>query len=104
VAFFYERPLYTEEGDLDIDNQQRKNQMAYIVTANDIENVLSQYSLRVSDTQGKSFETMAAELVDELDMTTVVEAASKAETETAKGQAVFEALHKLLVNEGIIDF
>lgn len=82
----------------------KETQMAYVVTANDIENVLQQYSLRVSDTQGKSFETMAAELVDALDMTTVVEAASNADTEGTKGQAVFNALHTLLVKEGIIEF
>jgi flagellar hook-basal body complex protein FliE len=76
----------------------------YVVTANDIENVLQQYSLRVSDTQGKSFETMAAELVDELDLTPVVEAASKADTTDAQGQAVFNALHQLLVKEGILEF
>jgi hypothetical protein len=76
----------------------------YVVTADDIENVLKQYSLRVTDTQGKSFETMAAELVDELDQAPVVEAAAKAATPEARDQAVFNALHQLLVKEGVIEF
>jgi len=76
----------------------------YVVTADDIENVLKQYSLRVTDTQGKSFETMAAELVDQLDLAPVVEAASNASTPDAQGQAVFNALHQVLVKEGVIEF
>ncbi len=77
---------------------------SYVVTADDIENVLRAYSLRVTDTQGKSFETMAAELVDELDTTTVVEAAAKSDTPESQGKAVFDALHQLLVKEGVIEF
>jgi len=77
---------------------------AQVVTADDIEHVLQEYSLRVLDTQGKSFETMAAELVDELDLSSVIQAAAAADTLTAKQQAVFDALHTLLVKEGVIDF
>ena len=33
---------------------------AFQITNEDIENVLRNYSLRVTDTQGKSFETMAS--------------------------------------------
>jgi hypothetical protein len=76
----------------------------YVVTAEDIENVLSQYSLRVADTQGKSFATMAAELFNELDLTTVEAAASTGHTKDAQGQAVFKALHQLLVKEGVLEF
>jgi hypothetical protein len=76
----------------------------YIVTADDVENVLREHSLRVTDTKGKSFETMSAELVDELDMTTVVEAASLANTVNAREQAVFNALHALLVKDGVLEF
>lgn len=78
--------------------------MAYAVTAGDIENVLSQYSLRVTDTQGKSFETMSAELVDQLDLTSVVAAAETGATTEAREQAVFNALHQVLVKEGVIEF
>ncbi len=76
----------------------------YTVTASDVENVLREYSLRVADTKGKSFETMAAVLVDELDMTTVVEAASLANTVNAREQAVFNALHAVLVKDGVLEF
>jgi hypothetical protein len=76
----------------------------YIVTADDVENVLREHSLRVIDTKGKSFETMSAELVDELDMTTVVVAASLANTVNAREQAVFNALHALLVKDGVLEF
>lgn len=74
------------------------------VTASDIQNVLEQYCLRVSNTEGKSFETMAEELVGTLDMTSVVAAAQTGDTQVAKQQAIFDALHKLLVKSGIIEF
>jgi hypothetical protein len=77
---------------------------APVVTAGDIQNVLEQYSLRVTDTQGKSFETMAAELVDTLDLASVIAAADTGDTPVAKQQAVFDALHQLLVKEGVIEF
>lgn len=74
------------------------------VTAGDIQSVLEEYSLRVTDTQGKSFETMAAEMVDTLDLSTVIEAAKTGDTPVAKKQAIFDALHLLLVKEGVIEF
>lgn len=77
---------------------------AQLVTAGTIQSVLEQYSLRVADTQGKSFETIASELVDTLDLTTVIAAAANGDSVTAKQQAVFDALHQLLVKEGIIEF
>lgn len=79
-------------------------QPAPAVTADDIQSVLEEYSLRVTDTQGKSFETMAAELVDTLDLSTVIEAAKTGDTPAAKKQATFDALHILLVKEGVIEF
>lgn len=75
-----------------------------LVTAGDIQHVLEQYSLRVTDTQGKSFETMAAEMVDTLDLTTIAAAAATADSPAAKRQAVFDSLHQLLVKEGVIEF
>ena len=77
---------------------------APVVTADDIQSVLEEYSLRVTDTRGKSFETMAAELVDTLDLTSVIAAAATGDTPIAKEQAVFDALHQLLVKEGVIEF
>lgn len=77
---------------------------APVVSAGDIQSVLEQYSLRVTDTQGKSFETVAAEMVDTLDLTSIIAAAETGDTPVAKQQAVFDALHQLLVKEGVIEF
>lgn len=84
--------------------RQVESRPSQVVTAGDIQNVLEQYSLRVTDTKGKAFETMAAELVDTLDLTSVISAAATGDTLPAKQQAIFDALHQLLVKERIIEF
>lgn len=74
------------------------------VTADTIENVLSEYSLRVTDTQGKSFATMAAELVDEVNKCEAIRAAMDCDTVAAMNQALFDHLKDQLVNLGVLEF
>ncbi len=78
---------------------------AFQVTEEDIENVLQQYSLRVTDTQGKSFETMAAELIDEIDHGRIEKAALKSGTELdVQTQGAFDEIKQILVELGVLEF
>lgn len=78
------------------------------VTETEVVEVLRAYSLRVSNTQGKSFEEMATEVFEELDIEDIIstafeklsEGAGAAECQTA----VFELIHAALVSKGIIEF
>lgn len=79
--------------------------MAYEISADDIENVLQQYSLRVTDTQGKSFATMAAELIDEIDEARVEEAALKSGDELdAQTTGAYDEIKKILIELGVLEF
>lgn len=78
---------------------------AYEVTAKDIQDVLEAYSLRVSDTQGKSFETMANELEGEIDLEEVAKVAlATPGNKIAQSQAAFNEIHRILVEMGVIEF
>jgi hypothetical protein len=78
---------------------------AYQVSDEDIENVMQSYSLRVTDTQGKSFETMAAELINTIDCTRVEKAALRAGNDLDdQTQAANEEIKKILVELGVLDF
>lgn len=78
---------------------------AFQITEIDIENVLRNYSLRVADTQGKSFETMAAELIDEIDCERVEKAALKAGCDLdEQTQGAHDEIKKILVELGILEF
>lgn len=74
------------------------------VTADTIENVLSEYSLRITDTQGKSFATMAAELVDEVNKRAAIAVALEKDSLADMQQALFDNLHAQLVTQGVIEF
>lgn len=78
---------------------------AFQVTEEDIEKVLLAYSLRVADTQGKSFETMAAELLGEIDCARVEKAALMSGTDLDdQTQGAFDEIHKILVEIGVLEF
>lgn len=78
---------------------------AYQVTAEDIENVLDQYSMRVLDTRGQSFAEMAKDLLGEINHERIAEAAMKAGTEAHEHyQAAFDEIHKVLVEMGVLEF
>lgn len=78
--------------------------MAYQVTEEDISNVLENYSLRVLDTQGKSFETMAAELMGEIDHARIEHVALKAGPDLdAQTQAANDEIKTILVEIGVLE-
>lgn len=78
---------------------------AYQITAEDIENVLRSYSLRVVDTQGKSFEAMAAELIDEIDCERVEKVALNSGCDIDdQTQGAYDEIHRILVEIGVLEF
>ncbi|MYM92646.1 hypothetical protein [Duganella vulcania] len=78
---------------------------AFQVTEIDIENVLRDYSLRVTDTQGKSFEMMAAEVLDEIDSERVEKAALDSGCDLdEQTQGAHDEIHKILVEIGVLEF
>lgn len=78
---------------------------AFQVTEEDIENVLRNYSLRVADTQGKSFETMAEELIDEIDCARVEKAALMSGCDlNDQTQGAYDEIKKILVELGVLEF
>lgn len=78
---------------------------AFQITEEDIENVLQQYSMRVTDTQGKSFKTMAAELIGEIDHARVEEAALASGCDmNEQTQGAFVEIRKILVEIGVLEF
>lgn len=78
------------------------------VTAEAVTNVLRAFSLRVSNTQGRSFEDMARNLVEDLDATEIISNAfSKLPADPgaiACEQALFDEIHAALVKQGTIEF
>jgi len=79
--------------------------MAFQVTSEDIEGVLSAYSLRVADSKGKSFETMAAELIEEIDCGRVEKAAlDSGETLDEQTQGAFDEIKAILTEMGVLEF
>lgn len=79
--------------------------MAFQITEEDVENVLSAYGLRVVDSKGKSFEALAAELVGEIDCARVEEAAlNSGVTLEEQTQGAFEEIKDILVEMGVLEF
>ena len=76
----------------------------YTLTTANVQSVLEAYSLRVTDTQGKSFETMAEELVDDLNHEEIMGVALSQGTPLEMQQAAFDEIHKALVKLGVIEF
>ena len=78
---------------------------AFEVTPEDVESVLHAYSLRVTDTQGKSFETMAGELIDEIDTGRVEKAALAGGVDLDdQTTAAHEEIKEILVELGVLEF
>lgn len=78
---------------------------AFGITETDIENVLRDYSMRVTDTKGLSFEAMAAELITEIDHDRVAAAALKAGCdmeEQTKG--AYQEIRRILVELDVLEF
>lgn len=79
--------------------------IAFQTTEEDIENVLRDYSLRVTDAQGKSFETMAAELIGEIDAGRVEKAALDAGADMNNQIAgAYDEIRKILVEIDVLEF
>ena len=68
-----------------------------------IADVLRAYSLRVANTRGQSFDAMAAELVDEIDVVRIEAAASGLEGD-ARAQRIFEEIRAILVERQVLEF
>lgn len=78
---------------------------AFAITEEDIENVLQAYSLRVTDTQGKSFETMAAELLGEIDHARVEQAALDSGVDFGEQTTgAYGEIKNILVEIGVLEF
>lgn len=78
---------------------------AFQITEEDIENVLHDYSLRVTDTRGKSFEKMAAELIDEINCARVEKAALDSGCDLdEQTQGAYDEIKKILVEMGVLEF
>ena len=67
-----------------------------------IADVLRAYSLRVSNTRGQSFDAMAAELVDEIDVVRIEAAASGLEGD-ARAKRIFEEIRAILVERQVLE-
>lgn len=75
------------------------------VTASDIQIVLEAYCLRVTNTQGKSFETMASELIYELDEGRIEGVVRDAGSSyKAQTQAAFDEIKSALVEMNVLEF
>jgi hypothetical protein len=78
---------------------------AFAISEDDIENVLHSYSLRVTNTKGKSFETMAAELIDEIDHARVEKVALNGGCDLDDQiTAAYEEIKQCLVELGVLEF
>lgn len=78
------------------------------VTESEIIEVLREYSLRVSNTRGHSFEEMAKVLIEDLDTSGIIhdtfqKVPGDADASSIE-QALFDEIHTALVKEGTIEF
>lgn len=84
---------------------ENRIQMAFEIVAEDIQNVLEAYSLRVTDTNGMSFEQMSEDLITRIDLERVeragIEGGSNLEEQTI---AAYKEIHKILVEMGVLEF
>lgn len=80
---------------------------AFEVTPEDIENVLRQNSLRVTNSNGISFETMAEDIHDSLSQAEFNQIASAAldcgDDLTAQTDGAYAHIRSILVQRGILD-
>ena len=79
--------------------------MAFGITADDVENVLHSYALSVTNTSRKSFETMAAELIEEIDHGRVEKAALESGCDfEEQTQGAYDEIKAILVEIGVLEF
>lgn len=77
---------------------------AFQITEDDIENVLRSYSLRVTNTDGKSFTQMAEDLLVEIDADRVEKAALNASNDLeGQAQGAFDEIKDILVEMGVLE-
>tara|TARA_R110002124_G_scaffold128157_9_gene288595 strand:+ start:6073 stop:6321 length:249 start_codon:yes stop_codon:yes gene_type:complete len=78
---------------------------AFQITSEDIVNVLRSESLLVGNTNGKPFEEMAEDLIEELDCDRIEGIALAASNELEEQtSAAYEAIQKELVELGVLIF
>lgn len=78
---------------------------AFGISEDDIENVLRDYSLRVTHTNGQSFESMASELITEIDHARVETAALNSGCDIDEQTAgAYEEIKAILVELGVLEF
>lgn len=78
---------------------------AFAISEDDIENVLHSYSLRVTNTKGKSFETMAAELIYKIDHVRIEKSALNGGCDLDyQTNAAYDEIKQCLVELGILEF
>lgn len=78
---------------------------AFQITPDDVSSVLRDYSLRVANANGMSFEHMAEELIDQLDHERIERAALAADCDlTKQTAAAYEEIRTSLVELGVLEF
>jgi hypothetical protein len=78
---------------------------AFQVSEEDIEQVLRDYTYRVANTHGQSFEAMAGDLIDEIDHNRIAKAALAAGCDLDdQTRAAHAEIHRNLVELGVIEF
>ncbi len=78
---------------------------AFQITEEDVESVLHDYSLRISNSRGASFAAMAAELLPDLDHARIERAALEGGCDLdAQTRSALGAIHQQLVEAGVIEF
>lgn len=84
---------------------EQKNRGGFGVTADLIEAVLRDYSLRVTDTQGRSFQEMSEEQILWIDCKRVERAALRSgDARDEQTQGALEEIKDILVEHGVLEF
>lgn len=79
--------------------------LGFSATEDDVQHVLEDFSLRVTNTQGRSFETMATELINEIDLDSVARAALEGGDDIdQQSLAAYREIKQQLVNIGVLEF
>lgn len=87
------------------EDTKMQNCTAFQITEEDIANVLHQHSMRVMNTRGESFETMASALIEEIDHARIEKAALASGCELDhQTQGAFDEIKNILVEIGVLEF
>lgn len=102
---YAEHPSELKECSSLYEETKMQNCTAFQITDEDILNVLHQYSMRVTNTRGQSFETMASELIEEIDHARIEKAALASGCELdQQTQGAFDEIKNILVEIGVLEF